>query len=166
MCKATMMSDKISRFIIVIGTGVFQVTAPICSWAQDKGDLGTTGTMTPAVSFLQVIGALGLIIGLMALLFVVLKKMGWNRTALKQGSLIHVLDSRMITPKKSLVAVQIGGEETLLLGVSEQNITLLSRLKNNDLIKGDVDREEKAEGQGFASLLSKASRRTEKKKKE
>ncbi len=115
--------------------------------------------MAPAISFLKVIGALGLIIGLMALLFFLLKKMGWNRTALKQGSLIQVLDSRMLTPKKSLVAVQIGDNEVLLLGVSEQNITLLSRLEDGNLSSSDDKQENKAEKRSFSDLLDRSTRK-------
>ncbi len=142
---------------IIAGLPAILILTPVCSWAQNSGSLETAGKMAPAVSFFKVIGALALIIGLMALLFVWLKKMGWNRTALKQGSLIKVLDSRMITPKKSIIAVQIGLDEILLLGVSEQNITLLSRLENKDTAGNDNNQESPAETTAkFASLLNRA----------
>lgn len=137
------------------------ILMPVCSWAESNGAPGTTGTMAPSVSFLKVMGAFALILGLMALMFIWLKKMGWNRTTLKQGSLLQVLDSRMISPKKSLIAVQVGGEEILVLGVSENNITLLSRLEhtNHDGIGSSLDSQ--VEAGGFASLLKKASHKAE-----
>lgn len=147
---------------ITAGALLLLLLNPVYSRAQENGGLESVGSLAPAISFLKIVGALGLILGLMALLFILLKKMGWSRTALKPGSLIQVLDSRMITTKKSLIAVKIGEEEILLLGVSEQNITMLSRFDNKDLTGGpDSGPAKQSEARGFASLLNKASRKAE-----
>ncbi|MFP3983034.1 MAG: FliO/MopB family protein [Desulfurivibrionaceae bacterium] len=153
------MTNNFHRMLA--GPAFVLLLMPVCSWADSNGAPGATGSMAPAVSFLKVMGAFALILGLMALLFIWFKKMGWSRTTLKQGSLLQVLDSRMITPKKSLIAVQVGGDEILILGVSENNITLLSRLEhtNHDEISSGLDRQ--VEAGGFASFLKNVSQKAE-----
>lgn len=81
---------------------------------------------------LKVIGGLALVIGLMLLVIVWLKKLGFSRQALKQGTLIQVLDTQAIGPKKYISVLQIGGQ-CIAVGVTDQQITTLANLNSSDL---------------------------------
>ncbi len=105
----------------------------------------------------KVVGGLLLVVGLMLLFFIWLKKMGFSRKALQQGSLIQVLDTRLIGPKKYVSVLRIA-DECLAVGVTEQQITLLSRLETSQIPA--EDHKDAVVGQakpGFAATLAKAA---------
>ena len=63
-----------------------------------------------------------------------LQKMGLTKGTLRQGSLVKLIDSKMIAPKKYVAVVQIGSD-LLAMGVSDQQITMLHHLEHNKSIK-------------------------------
>ncbi|RJX31169.1 MAG: hypothetical protein C4531_08215 [Desulfurivibrio sp.] len=99
--------------------GSGSVTEPVLDLAQ---------TTSLAVTIMKVMGALLLTVGLMLLLAVWLRKIGLSRPGLRQGRLISVIDTRMIAPKKYVAVVQVANE-TLALGITDQQITMLTRLE-------------------------------------
>lgn len=124
------------------------VTTPVLDLAQ---------TTSLAMTMMKVFGALLLTVGLMLLIAVWLRKLGLSRAGLRQGTLINILDTKMIAPKKYVAVVRIA-EKTLALGITDQQITLLSPLEGGDITGPDIDKEERRQPT-FSSLLGKAIKR-------
>lgn len=94
-------------------------------------------------SSLRAVTALLIVLSLMLITFYFAKKY-----LLKEGSLlgmdkqIKILSTSYIAPKKSIDLVEIGGE-VLVLGVTANNITLLTKIENKEVvekIKGNRER--------------------------
>lgn len=137
-----------------------QTAAPVWAQNQDGGavtepilDLPGTGPMV--LTLFKVLGSLVLVVGLMVLFAVWLKKMGLARGGLQQGSLIQVIDTKMIAPKKYIAVVQVA-EERLALGITDQQITLLTPLAEGDPPPAPPAGQD-AEHPPFPSLLRKAA---------
>ena len=138
---------------------------PITSWAaevvsggaippEQVADFASPASL--AAMLFKVVGALILVVGIMVFLVIWLKKMGLTKGGLRQGSLVKLIDSKMIAPKKYVAVVQVG-RDLLALGVSDQQITMLHHIKNSETIKESA-REEKAEKNApFSGFLSKAT---------
>jgi len=91
-------------------------------------ELDQSASMTMVM--MKMIGALALVVGLMVLLAIWLRRMGLARQTRGQGSIIQLIDSKMIAPKKYVAVVRIG-EKTLALGISDQHITMLDQLESD-----------------------------------
>lgn len=124
------------------------VTTPVLDLAQ---------TTSLAMTMMKVFGALLLTVGLMLLIAVWLRKLGLSRAGLRQGTLINVLDTKMIAPKKYVAVVRIA-EKTLALGITDQQITLLSPLEGCDIPGTESGGEERRQPT-FSALLGKAIKR-------
>lgn len=75
---------------------------------------------------LRLLGALGMILGLILLLYAGSRRgLRWLPKA--RGGAIQILETRPLGPKKSLCLVQVRGRE-LLLGISAERVELLCRL--------------------------------------
>lgn len=75
---------------------------------------------------LRLLGALGMILGLILLLYAGSRRgLRWLPKA--RGGAIQILETRPLGPKKSLCLVQVRGRE-LLLGVSAERVELLCQL--------------------------------------
>jgi flagellar protein FliO/FliZ len=121
------------------------VTTPVLDLAQ---------TSSLALTMIKVFGALLLTVGIMLLIAVWLRKLGLSRAGLRQGKLINILDTKMIAPKKYVAVVRIA-EKTLALGITDQQITLLSPLEGCDfpgMAKGKEERQQTT----FSALLGRA----------
>lgn len=118
-------------------------------------DLARTTSL--ALTIMKVMGALLLTVGLMLLLAVWLRKIGLSRAGLRQGTLISILDTKMIAPKKYVAVVQVA-EQTLALGITDQQITMLTRLETSatQIQESPKDRPQPT---SFATLLGKVGRR-------
>ena len=109
---------------------------------------------------LKVIGSLGVVIGLMLLIIFWFKKIGLAKGGRKGGSLIEILDTRMVAHKKYVSVLNIGGE-FVAIGISEQQINMLTTLENS----GELLNYAREKGKGssasltssFSSLLEKAT---------
>jgi len=140
-------------------------------------------------SGIKMISMFAVVLGLMFLIFFGFKKYVLKNTAFGGGNkLVSVLGTWFLGPKKNISLVEVAGE-VLVLGVSQDNITLLSSITsdekieeikneknkgksgmnwNSNLIEDVKDRttsgKEKALGQ-FSSYLSKFSKPQEVKEK-
>lgn len=118
-------------------------------------DLARTTSL--ALTIMKVMGALLLTVGLMLLLAVWLRKLGLSRAGLRQGTLISIIDTKMIAPKKYVAVVQVA-EQTLALGITDQQITMLTRLETSA-----TQTQESPKGRpqpaSFATLLGKVVKR-------
>jgi len=79
-------------------------------------------------SGLRMLTTLSLVLGLIFLLFFGFKKYVLKNTAFGGGKLVKVLSTSFIAPKKNIALVEIAGE-ILVLGVSDQNISLLTNIR-------------------------------------
>ena len=116
-------------------------------------------TASLLLAIVKVVASLLLVVGLMLLLAHLMKKIGLSSTAIRPGSLIRVLDNRMIAPKRYVAVLEIGGEY-VVVGITDQNITLLSRLENSTELEQLLAERQAGRpaglGSSFAALLHKA----------
>lgn len=145
-------------------------------WAADRTGAvaapltGGAGTFSLATSIFKAIGALVLILGLMLLMARLFRKLGTGIGAMGQNALINVLETRVLGPKKQVSVIEVGGE-VLVLGVTDQQINLISRLDDPSRLLRPAVAKPAANGRirrdsGFAALLDKALRPAAKKTKE
>jgi flagellar protein FliO/FliZ len=129
------------------------------SWAGKEpaagaiDNLATTGSLL--FLSLKVIGGLALVMGLMVLLVIWLKKLGFSQKTLKQGSLIRILDTRMIGPKKYVSVLQIA-DQNIVVGITDQQITMLTGLNDDPALKIEKGKKDNT-SETFSSLLARAS---------
>jgi len=124
------------------------VTDPVLDLAQ---------TTSLALTIMKVMGALILTVGIMLLLAVWFKKLGLSRAGLQQGKLISIIDTKMIAPKKYIAVVQVA-DETLALGITDQQITMLTRLELS-ATQVRQSQEDRPQQTSFATLLGKVVKR-------
>lgn len=139
----------------VLATILLSLGLPRFALAEEPG----MTPISPELSLLKAVGALILIIGLLLLLAALVKKMGINRGFGKGGGLIRVVETRSLGPRKYLAVVE-GAGEFFLLGVSDQQISLLTPLNNQELIRQELIRQNPTQGSadnessGFAAYLA------------
>jgi len=111
-------------------------------------------TPSVAITAAKALGALAVVIGLLVLLAGALKKLGLSgHSPQGGGGLIQVLDTKMLAPKKYVAVLDIAGQ-TMAVGVSEQQITLLTKLEPNERLRAHA--RSRPSSTRFASFLSKA----------
>ena len=137
--------------------------------AIPPGLTGHPETLSLTMAIFKTLGSLILVVGLMLLLLFWIRKMGLAKGGSSQEGLITVLDSQMLAPKKQVSVLEVAGAY-LVVGLTEQQITLLATLDANDrLTEAAHSRKTFAPlPASFASLLNKATRTISgvKKKKE
>ncbi|MFH7321220.1 flagellar biosynthetic protein FliO [Desulfurivibrio sp. D14AmB] len=147
------MRNKTTPSLILGGL----LLAALPAWAETGGPLGAGGEpFSPFLLMLKAFGVLVLIIGLMLFIAAILRKMGLHQGAAGPGGLLKVIETRPLGPKRYLAVVS-AADQYFLLGVSEQQINLLSPLDNQELIRRTL---QKAEGgdhaarAGFAGVMA------------
>lgn len=149
--------------------GQATVAAPSAPAAEPAAGIAGAGSQTTdlVVAIFKVLGALALVVGLMVLLAFFFRKMGMANSGFRKGSLITVVDTRMIAPKKYVAVLKIG-PEYVVVGITDQNISLLNKLEDSDelksLVKDTLDRPAMPLASSFASLLQKAAKSVNTKK--
>ncbi|MBU4263654.1 MAG: flagellar biosynthetic protein FliO [Proteobacteria bacterium] len=124
------------------------VTDPVLDLAQ---------TTSLALTIMKVMGSLILTVGIMLLLAIWFRKLGLSRAGLQQGRLISIIDTKMIAPKKYVAVVQVA-DQTLALGITDQQITILTKLERG-ATQIQESQEESPQQTSFASLLAKLVKR-------
>lgn len=108
------------------------------------------------MQIMDIVSAIIPFIVIVALLYGVLffiKKYGTNLKKSKSGSVsIKVISSQMIMPKKYISIVKIE-DKLLVLGVSENSVTLLKEM--DDELKPNVKTDENEEKNNFFDILKK-----------
>ena len=138
------------------------------SWAAEEATeksvtdpvLDLTQTTPVVLTLFKVFGALMLVVGLMLVVAFWLRKMGLSRPGTRQGTLIEVVDTKMIAPKKYVAVIQVAGE-TLALGITDQQISMLTRLEENESLSADSLKPREKQP-AFSSLLGSALKREKK----
>jgi len=126
--------------------------------ASGQPQAGMTETASLIGAIFKVLGSLAVVIALMVGLVYLLKKAGLNQ-GMRGSSIIKVLDTQMVAPKKYITIVEIGGK-TVSLGITDQNITMLTELDHEQVHAELKSQNKPATGQvnNFADLLAKASK--------
>jgi flagellar biogenesis protein FliO len=75
----------------------------------------------------KVTGSLTLVIGIMLLLFFLFRKIGLNKGLSQSGSLINVLESRLVAPKKYVAIIEIASK-CVAVGITDNSMTLLTEI--------------------------------------
>lgn len=124
--------------------------------AEPTNDLALNddaGSLVMAI--VKVFSALAVVVGLMLVLLHWVRKLGLGKIAGKPGSLIQVLDTKMIAPKKYVAVLQLPGE-TIVVGVTDQQINFLTSLGEPNTEK-DKNEQQKSEGSThFSNMLRSA----------
>jgi flagellar protein FliO/FliZ len=104
-------------------------------------------------SFLQMIAALALVVGLILITWHFSSKLMRGFPAGKQllSKHIRLVETRYLGPKKALVLVEVGGEY-LLLSSSDAGLTLIKQI---DMLEEIEIIEEKPEQSSFSVLLAR-----------
>jgi len=127
-----------------------EISAPAPDTPAASGSGESTQSLLSVT--LKMIAALSLVVGLMLVLMVWLKKIGFGLSRQSSTSLIKVLDTRMISPKKYISVVAVG-KQIVVLGITDQSVNLLTTLEEYET--GDTDLQRKV--RPFAEFLNKAS---------
>ena len=100
---------------------------------KDSRPIGKPIELVP--SSLKMLSMLALVLGIMFLLFFGFKKYVLKNTMFGGGGkLVNVLGSGFLGPKKNIVLVEVAGE-VLVLGMSQDNISLLTNITDPEKIE-------------------------------
>ena len=100
---------------------------------KDSRPIGKPIELVP--SSLKMLSMLALVLGIMFLLFFGFKKYVLKNTMFRGGGkLVNVLGSGFLGPKKNIVLVEVAGE-VLVLGMSQDNISLLTNITDPEKIE-------------------------------
>ncbi len=103
--------------------------------------------------YFRMLWGLFIVLGMMLVVYGLLRKR-FNLMAHRPGKVIQVIEIQPLMPKKSLCLVQVK-QQTLLVGVSDQAITLLATLDE----KGQHN-EEHHDQESFETILAKSQEPT------
>jgi flagellar protein FliO/FliZ len=84
-------------------------------------------------SFLKMISALAITLGIMIIAIYLLKK-AIKRTGVINDGLIKILSTKYLGPKNSIMLIDILGD-ILVIGVSSNQISLLTKIVDNDSLE-------------------------------
>jgi flagellar protein FliO/FliZ len=141
---------------------LFQLFSPLMLLAADTASspllTSNEETISLTTAIFKTLGSLIIVVGLMLLLLFWIRKMGLVRTGSREEGLITVLDSRMLAPKKQVSVLEVAGTY-LVVGLAEQQITLLATLAPNERLKEAAQSRQTFPPlpDSFASLLNKAT---------
>jgi flagellar protein FliO/FliZ len=105
----------------------------------------------------KMIAALAVTLGVIIMTAYGFKKAMKKRTGgITDGELINILASKYLGPKNSILLIEVLGN-ILLIGIASGNISLLTELKDNELLeKFNSARDKKVKTIPFAHHLKKA----------
>jgi flagellar biosynthetic protein FliO len=120
------------------------------------GDLSETKNLISAI--FKVVSSLIVVVALMLGFVYLLKRFGINK-GLQSSSMVKVLETKMVAPKKYIAIVEVAGK-TLSIGVTDHNINLLTELDSATVKQFQSASEETHSPKitnKFAALLAKAT---------
>jgi len=106
----------------------------------------------------KTLAALAVVLGLMLLLLFWVKKIGLMKLTGRPGALVNILETRLIAPKKYVTVLQVAGER-FVVGVTDQRISFLTSLKNDDATDAPSRTEAAPPAAPFATFLKTAAGR-------
>lgn len=125
--------------------------------APQMGSEGAVGTSVAAVSILKMILALAIVIVAIYGGIYLLKKLTGRKHSSRSGtSLLEVLETAYIDPKKSLSLVRVANK-SVLIGVTDNQISVLTELDPQLTTTALASAAQKAQTESFGQLLKSAS---------
>jgi flagellar protein FliO/FliZ len=112
-------------FFLFLG-GFSILPSPIRALASEKSDAFSPAGGIGEAS-LKMIGSLLLIVGLILLLFYLIKRLRLNPLALRRDPQMRLIETLNLAPKRSVSLIEVR-DHWLVLGVGAESVTLLSRL--------------------------------------
>ena len=107
---------------------------------------------------LKMLSALGIVLGGMLVLFYFMKRYLKRDFSGSKGKLIRVLASSYIGVKKNISLIEIPGS-VLVVGITNDNISLLSKIEDKDILNklklSEEDRNQASFSEHFQKLSSK-----------
>jgi len=105
---------------------------------------------------IKMLTALGVVLGGMLVVYYFAKRILKRQVGNSKGKMIRVLESSYIGVKKNISLVEIPGA-ILVLGITNDNISLLSKIENQETIDGYKEDEKEKELLSFSDRLHQFS---------
>lgn len=105
---------------------------------------------------MKMLTALGVVLGGMLLVYYFAKRILKRQVGNSKGKMIRVLESSFIGVKKNISLVEIPGA-ILVLGITNDNISLLSKIENQEILDGYKKVEKEKELLSFSDRLNQFS---------
>jgi len=105
---------------------------------------------------IKMLTALGVVLGGMLLAYYFAKRILKRQVGNSKGKMIRVLESSFIGVKKNISLVEIPGA-ILVLGITNDRISLLSKIENQEIIDGYKNVEKEKELLSFSDRLHQFS---------
>jgi len=105
---------------------------------------------------IKMLTALGVVLGGMLVVYYFAKRILKRQVGNSKGKMIRVLESSYIGVKKNISLVEIPGA-ILVLGITNDNISLLSKIENQEIIDGNRKVEKEKELISFSDRLHQFS---------
>jgi len=105
---------------------------------------------------IKMLTALGVVFGGMLVVYYFSKRILKRQVGNSKGKMIRVLESSYIGVKKNISLVEIPGA-ILVLGITNDNISLLSKIENQEVINGYKKVEKEKELLSFSDRLHQIS---------
>jgi flagellar protein FliO/FliZ len=139
-----------SALPFILGVGLFPVLAQGAEGQAGSGDFSFLS------SFLQMIAALLLVVGLILLTYYFSTRLMRKIPALRSGSQhIRVLEVRALGPRKTLVLIEVAGEYLLLASSGDH----LNLIKQVPMLEEIEVLDESSDRLSFFTLLKRAASR-------
>jgi flagellar protein FliO/FliZ len=123
-------------------------SAPPLRITESRG-LDLNKPLDPVAITVRTFGMFALVLALMFLIFYVFKKYVLKNTIFGGNEkFVQVLGSGFLGPKKSIVMVEVAGE-VLVLGISNDNISLLTQIQDQEKIEEIKSSRKEVKGGGF-----------------
>jgi flagellar protein FliO/FliZ len=105
---------------------------------------------------LKTLGMLSIVLGCLILVLFLMKRFFYQRNGLEHGSLIRVLSSHHVTSKGRVALIDVAGEK-LLIGITSENITFLSKIGPSEVLARLEAKQSSGSGNGiFEKLLARS----------
>jgi len=105
---------------------------------------------------IKMLTALGVVLGGMLVVYYFAKRILKRQVGNSKGKMIRVLESSYIGVKKNISLVEIPGA-ILVLGITNDNISLLSKIESQEIIDGNKKVEKEKELLSFSDRLHQFS---------
>jgi len=105
---------------------------------------------------IKMLTALGVVLGGILVIYYFAKRILKNQVGNSKGKMIRVLESSYIGVKKNISLVEIPGA-VLVLGITSDNISLLTKIENQEVIDDYKKAENKKELLSFSDRLQQFS---------
>ena len=106
-----------------------------------------------AFSLIKMVSALALVLGLMLVLFYLVKKTWWRGSGFGRNSVIRVLAHQMVGPRKGIAVVNVAGEY-LVVGLGKDHLSMLGKVESPEGIEALAGLDKQREGKHFAGILA------------